>query len=88
MINREQNFRDYVKSSIILNAIADIGKYSSLLYGIANAIDDNPNIDKIIGAGVIYLACSALGHASKGVLIDASNEAIEGRFDDLEEKLK
>ena len=84
----DSNFGKYMLSSTILNAVADIGKYSSLLYGIVNVIGDEPHMDKAIGAGAAYFVSGVIGHVARGMGTDASIESVEKRFDNLEKKFE
>lgn len=77
----------WMTSSAIMNAFEDIGKYSSLLYGIANVIGDEPQIGSVIGAGVVYLVCGVMSHSTREMVIRAARDSVTKRFDNLEEKL-
>jgi len=80
-------FYEMARKSTMMNAVADIGKISSLLYGVANVIDDEPNMYKIIGAVVVYSICGVRNHIARGIAVDTSLEPIKGRLDRLEEML-
>ena len=70
-----------------MNISADIGKYSSLLYGIANVIGDEPNVERAVYAGIGYVFSGLVGHWAKGVLADASREPLRETLDTIAEKL-
>ncbi len=37
------------------SAVADIGKYSSLMYGIYNVVQDNLNSSGVVTAGIVFM---------------------------------
>ena len=86
MIKKSQ-LKDFAVSSTLMNIVADVGKYSSLLYGIANIIGDEPNIKQAVYAGIGYVVSGLVGHMAKGILMDASREPLRETLDTIAEKL-
>lgn len=63
------------KADIIGTPLADLGRYASLVYGISHAVGNEPELDKVIYAGIAYLACSFLNNfLKKGVIANQINE--------------
>jgi len=62
--------------STYINIAADIGKYSSLLWGISNVVGDKQDIYSVVAAGTVYAMSGVLGHGSKMLLTEYSIEAL------------
>jgi len=76
-----------LRESLLSKVVVDIGKYTSLLYGIANVVGDKPDVKRAVYAGVGYVISSSLGHITQAALTDASVEPLRETLDTIAEKI-
>lgn len=84
---RNSQAESYMILSTAMDICANIGKYSSILYGIANVVGDKPNIEKAVGAGFAYIFSGFIGHMAKSLSACAVREPLKERLDKITEKL-
>lgn len=80
MIKDSKQFVEESNSAVFLGTLADIGKYATLLYGIAQVVGNEPQIDKAIYAGLGYALCSFSGRLTEERIADAIVSRLETKL--------
>ena len=70
------------------HVIGDLGRYATALYGASAILQDNPEVDKAVYAGIGFAVASVIKYISDAGTSLTDSQEIQNRISNLESKLK
>ena len=80
-------FEETRLTGLVWNVIGEIGRFATALYGISKVLQENPEIDKVIYAGIGFGIASTIKYMSDAYITTPEYRDLKNQISGIEKKL-